>query len=202
MFIEECKGKKIKKKDRISIKVNEGYFPVDNIKFPVNKKKKIGAEVNKIEKELIRNAYGVHTDKKLWTGSFLMPVEGRITSVFGAMRKSGGNILWRHKGVDIAKKPGVEILAPADGKVILVGENFNLHGKTVVLNHGLGVISIYNHLEDIIVSYNDFVNKGQVIGHMGNTGLSTAHHLHWGLYVNSIPVNPLNWVKPESYKRK
>lgn len=82
------------------------------------------------------------------------------------------------------------------GRVLLARDDFNLHGKTVLLDHGQGVMSIYLHLSLINVDEGMEVEKGDVIGLVGSTGLATGPHLHFGIYVHGVPVNPIPWIEP------
>jgi murein DD-endopeptidase MepM/ murein hydrolase activator NlpD len=82
--------------------------------------------------------------------------------------------------------------------VALVGfvkDGFRVHGNVVGIDHGQGVVSIFMHLSRIDVSEGDIVKPGDLIGAIGNTGASTGPHLHWGLYVNSVAIEPLQWLK-------
>jgi murein DD-endopeptidase MepM/ murein hydrolase activator NlpD len=88
------------------------------------------------------------------------------------------------------------VVAPAAGRIALVGrvnQGFSLHGNTVGIDHGQGVLSIMIHLHRINVNEGDLVQAGQVIGTVGSTGISTGPHLHWGLYVNGVSVDPVPW---------
>jgi murein DD-endopeptidase MepM/ murein hydrolase activator NlpD len=80
--------------------------------------------------------------------------------------------------------------------VVLVGE-FILPGKVVIINHGQGIVSTYYHLSEILVKEGEFVKKGQTIAKVGVTGMVTGAHLHWGMYVFGVDVNPLNFVNNE-----
>jgi murein DD-endopeptidase MepM/ murein hydrolase activator NlpD len=101
-----------------------------------------------------------------------------------------------HRGVDYAAGTGSPVFAPAAGYVRLVGtvaQGFQLHGNTVGIDHGQGVVSIFIHLSRINVKEGDFVQPGQVIGAVGSTGVATGPHLHWGLYVNNEAIDPVPW---------
>jgi len=195
IIVEERRKNKRKKSEKLFIKVKSGGFSVAYIDFPEDKKDKIGSPLNEREKKLIRAALKTETPVKMWEGNFVKPLNKRITGVFGSIRKMGDKVLWQHRGVDFSAKVGTPVTAPEKGKVILTGEDFNLHGKTVMLDHGLGVISIYIHLHTIDVKEGDIVKQGQVIGTVGNTGLTTAPNLHWGVYIHSNVVNPLWWLE-------
>ncbi len=101
-----------------------------------------------------------------------------------------------HRGVDYAASTGTPVVAPAAGHIRLVdreANGFRIHGNTVGIDHGQGVLSIMIHLNSISVREGDFVQAGQTIGTVGSTGASTGPHLHWGLYVNGIAVDPVPW---------
>ena len=138
------------------------------------------------------------TPQKLWNGAFLRPNEGEISTVFGVQRYYNGVFAddYYHRGVDYAGDTGSSVIAPASGYVRLVGtvaQGFLLHGNTIGLDHGQGVVSIFLHLSKIYVKDGDFVKAGQVIGAVGATGAVTGPHLHWGLYVNGEAIDPVAW---------
>lgn len=136
--------------------------------------------------------------EKYWTGAFLRPSQGYVSSGYGVRRYYNGVFAqdYYHRGVDYAAPTGTPVIAPAPGRITLVGrtsEGFELHGNTIGLDHGQGVASIFIHLNSIDVTEGEFVQAGQQIGTIGNTGASTGPHLHWGLYVNGVAVDPVPW---------
>ena len=138
------------------------------------------------------------TPQKLWNGAFLRPNEGEISTVFGVQRYYNGVFAddYYHRGVDYAGDTGSSVIAPASGYVRLLGtvaQGFLLHGNTIGLDHGQGVVSIFLHLSKIYVKEGDFIKAGQVIGAVGATGAVTGPHLHWGLYVNGEAIDPVAW---------
>ena len=138
------------------------------------------------------------SDEKYWSGPFLRPSQGRVSSEYGVRRYYNGVFAqdYYHRGVDYAAPMGAPVIAPAAGRVALVGQvsdGFELHGNTIGLDHGQGVASIFIHLNSIDVQVGDFVEAGQTIGTIGTTGASTGPHLHWGLYVNGVAVDPAPW---------
>jgi len=137
------------------------------------------------------------SDQRYWSEPFIAPVPGCRTSPFGVQRvvngKPTGNY---HAGFDQRGPAGQPVHAIAGGVVRVVKE-WNIHGNTVGIDHGQGVESMYLHLSKFAVAEGAHVKQGDVIGYVGSTGRSTAPHLHWSLYVNSVPVNPGQWVKVE-----
>ena len=133
-------------------------------------------------------------DTQLWNGKFVKPAKGRLTSSFGKYREYNTGVRRHHLGIDIANSLGTPIYAGNSGIVTLAGR-LHLYGKSVVINHGQGVSSSYNHLSKIHVAAEEQVEKGQLIGLMGATGQVTGSHLHWGMVVNGIAVDPEEWTE-------
>ena len=99
---------------------------------------------------------------------------------------------WRHAGVDIARFRGSVVAAPASGLVADVGQ-YTLMGRSVFIDHGLGVYTAFFHLDTTLVRRGDLVQAGQQVGRVGSTGLSTGPHLHYGIYINGRDVDPALW---------
>jgi murein DD-endopeptidase MepM/ murein hydrolase activator NlpD len=122
-------------------------------------------------------------------GFFGMPVNGRVTSSFGMRMHPLLGYARMHKGVDIGAPYGTPIYAANDGVVVFAGRNRG-YGNFVKLNHAAGVASGYGHMSRIAVSRGARVSRGQVIGYVGSTGISTGPHLHWEVWRNGRAVNP------------
>jgi murein DD-endopeptidase MepM/ murein hydrolase activator NlpD len=131
---------------------------------------------------------------------FDLPVDGRVSGVFGTRRFFNEQERQPHSGVDLAAARGTPIRAPADGVVIETGEYF-FNGRTVFIDHGQGLVSMYNHMDRIAVAPGDQVVRGQRIGDVGMTGRVTGPHLHWGVSLNDTRVDPFLFVPEESLKR-
>jgi len=99
---------------------------------------------------------------------------------------------WRHAGIDMPARRGASVSAPAIGQVADVGD-YILSGRTVLIDHGQGVVSAYFHLDTALVSKGDVVRAGQRIGRAGATGLATGPHLHYGIYLHGKDVDPVAW---------
>jgi murein DD-endopeptidase MepM/ murein hydrolase activator NlpD len=95
----------------------------------------------------------------------------------------------RHSGLDIAAPKGTAIQAANKGKVTLA-KSLHVLGNTIIIDHGLNLFSAYAHLDQLLVTEGEIVEKGQLIGKIGSTGFSTGPHLHWTLSVGSTFVNP------------
>ncbi len=123
---------------------------------------------------------------------FFYPTTGRMTSGYGYRNDPFTGIRRMHYGIDLANAVGTAIVATMDGTVAAVGNQPRGYGKYVVIKHRYGFQSLYGHLSTIYVNRGERVKQGQKIGSMGNSGRSTGSHLHFSLYKNNVPVNPLN----------
>lgn len=116
-----------------------------------------------------------------------------FSSGFGWRRSPFTGLKEFHNGLDISSRKGTAIIAPADGKVVKRGYDKYL-GKFLKIDHGRKVVTIYGHLSAVNVSPGQKIQRGDIIAFMGNTGLSTGHHLHYMVKVNSRCVNPLHYI--------
>lgn len=130
------------------------------------------------------------TTERLWRGAFTRPVEGTEPGTgFGARRVINGKPKAPHTAVDYAVPAGTPVQATGDGVVALVAEHF-FPGRLVVLDHGLGVYSLYFHLDRVDVDEGARVVRGQVIASVGATGRATGPHLHFGVYAAGARIDP------------
>lgn len=134
-----------------------------------------------------------HETPQMWTEPFQRPRESVITSQFGTGRLFNGVVRSRHLGVDFRGAIGADVHAANRGVVALV-DTFHLAGKLIYLDHGLGVVTAYFHLSETLVAPGDTVQRGQLIGRVGDSGRVTAPHLHWASRYGAIAVNPLDLV--------
>jgi murein DD-endopeptidase MepM/ murein hydrolase activator NlpD len=176
------------------LEVYPGHFPIQNIRISGSK---ASLEATEDELQKVSAAKENVSDLNYWsTRPFTNPTSGCVISVFGLNRYHNGKPTGDyHKGLDIKAPPGNPIVAMAGGKV-LIAEPFRLHGKTVAIDHGQGLMSIYIHMNHIDVKQGDVVTQGQKIGTVGSTGFATGPHLHWGVYVNGQATNPQDWIQP------
>ncbi len=168
--------------------------------FPTQRLWLRGGGSNATQTELDRVAAfkQIVTPEKLWNGAFRRPSGGRVSTIFGVRRYYNGDFAenYYHRGVDYAAGRGAPVIAPAAGIVRLIGresQGFRVHGNTVGLDHGQGVLSIFLHLNQIDVREGQRVEAGQRLGTVGSTGASTGPHLHWGLYVHGEAIDPVPW---------
>lgn len=101
-----------------------------------------------------------------------------------------------HLGIDLASLAHAPVPAGNTGKVVFAGP-IGIYGETVVIDHGIGLFSTYSHMNSIQVQPNQMVNRGDIIGTTGTTGLAGGDHLHYGMLVGGVFVNPVEWWDPE-----
>jgi len=147
----------------------------------------------RMESEIIKSLWGTPASTPNWSKSFIRPVEGDVVGPFGRRSIINNQPRSPHTGVDLRGAEGTPVKAVNDGKVILISEHF-FSGKSIYLDHGGKVISMYYHLKEIDIKQGDSVRKGQTIGLVGSTGRVTGPHLHWGMRVNGARVNPLSLI--------
>ena len=127
---------------------------------------------------------------RVWRGPFVAPVAGRATSSFGRLTLLNGQPNGRHQGADFRAATGTVISAPNAGRVVLA-DNLYFAGNTVVLDHGLGLFSLFAHLSKTRVALGDLVARGEAVGEAGATGRVTGPHLHWAVRLGSLSIDPL-----------
>ncbi len=153
-------------------------------------------EARAAEEAVIERAASDFSAEKHWEGRFQPPVSSDyVTAGFGVRRSyNGSGFRTFHTGVDFGASGGTPIHAPAAGVVVLA-EELPIRGNTTVIEHGRGVYTGYWHQVSIDVSVRQRVQAGDIIGRVGDSGLSTGTHLHWEVWINGIQVDPLEWLQ-------
>ncbi len=141
------------------------------------------------DREKIRLARDTTEPHPLWLKTFVNPLEGRISSLYGAIRFINNNPPRRHSGLDIAAAEGSPIIAPNNG-IVRLAEDLLSGGNTVIIDHGIGLSSTYMHLYSMAVVEGQTVERGDLIGTVGMTGYATGPHLHWEVNIKQTAVNP------------
>jgi murein DD-endopeptidase MepM/ murein hydrolase activator NlpD len=142
------------------------------------------------ETETLRRLYRTITPKRFWRGSFVRPIAGDETGTgFGSRRIINGQPRSPHGGTDYAAARGTPVMAVNVGRVALVGDYF-FPGRLVVVDHGLGLYTLYFHLDEARVDVGQRVARGQLLGTVGSTGRATGPHLHFGVQVGTARVDP------------
>ena len=171
----------------IEIEVKEQSFDRGTLTISTTRTPEAEAEL-----EAMLTPFRTYISEYAYTGgTFSAPVEGKITTSFGLHRYTNGSTEYTiHNGQDIAARGNPAIRAAKDGKVVYVGQ-LEIPGKTIVIDHGLNVLSYYYHMKSTNVEVGQIVSQGEKIGVMGTTGYSTGDHLHYTVMINGVAVNPV-----------
>jgi murein DD-endopeptidase MepM/ murein hydrolase activator NlpD len=181
-----------------SITVRRTAWPVRHLTMSRSTERLYTFPGSRAEDAAVRAATRTFSDEVLWQGPFLVPTQGRRSTPFGVKRIRNRRSTYYHRGLDIAAETGTPVVAANAGRVVLATD-FKKYGNTVVLDHGLGVTTLYIHMSALNVQAGDLVQRGQRIGAVGAEGVATGPHLHWSLYVHGNTVSPLFWTKlPEA----
>ena len=195
--LEDCVKNTLKLAGQVQILA--GDFPRQRgftvKKEKLDEEKEISAS-QKVLDEALARWLDQSPKEKMWLGRFELPINSkRMTTPFGEIRMTSELGRYMHKGVDLIDNPKAVVWASQRGKVI-IKDRFAISGNTVVLDHGLGVFTLYFHLDSFAdVQVGDLVKKGNPIGRLGMTGYANGYHLHWELRVNNIAVDPLEWTQ-------
>ncbi|MBI4690277.1 MAG: M23 family metallopeptidase [Nitrospirae bacterium] len=176
------------------VKVISGLFEIQRLSLP---KRMVELDAKTLKRVKVEAARLVKLwpvmNERLWEERFIMPLQGEISSPFGARRIINKQEKSPHGGIDIRAKEADPIIAPNNGKIALTDDQF-LGGKTVVLDHGYGIYSVFFHLSKIAVIADQIVRRGDLIGFAGATGRATGPHLHWGVRIQGQRINPLSLI--------
>ncbi len=179
----------------VNIQIAAGNYGSEYINLLADRNNLLDPNVENAELALIQGVTGSFSPTRYWTGPMGLPAAASIISPFGRRRSYNGGPFDRfHSGTDFAGAPGTPILAAAPGVVVL-SDALNIRGNATVIDHGWGVFTGYWHQSERYVQVGDYVNAGQVIGTIGSTGRVSGAHLHWEVWVNGVPVEPMQWVQ-------
>ncbi len=182
---------------QIPVTVLETPFEVQYIDVPAEQADLLATGLRPAEDRYLRGVLESFSPEVRWNGIFSTPSDGFRTSPFGARRSyQGGPPTGYHGGIDLAAPEGTPIYAAANGVVVLAEPLF-VRGNIVVIDHGVGVHTLYFHLSQLNVTVGQIVTAGEVIGFMGTTGLSTGSHLHWEVRIGDVFVDPDEWLTQE-----
>lgn len=178
--------------------VTSGNYLSEDI--PLNDPSTLDPAVTEPELQNIVSITSPFTPTTYWSGIFSSPAVDPtcFTSRYGTRRtykviNSDIEVPGFHSGLDFCGGEGLQILAPAAGRVVFAAP-LTVRGNATIIDHGMGVYSGFWHQSEIYVNVGDVVEQGQVIGLVGGTGRVTGAHLHWEIWVNGVQVNPLEWL--------
>lgn len=185
-----------------TVRIRRKRYRVRTLRFPRRKQRFFRRGPNRVSRKYNRLVHKKRTKVSAYrylSGSFILPIRGmrRRRLYFGDYRKiyRGRHLIkkYYHRGIDYGAPVGTRVRSCNAGKVVLA-RRLHKRGKAVIVDHGWGVYSEYLHLSRISVRKGQWVHRGQMVGRVGNTGVSTGPHLHWSVLVNGILVNPLTWT--------
>ncbi|MFH2013196.1 MAG: M23 family metallopeptidase [Pseudomonadota bacterium] len=179
-----------------NIKINKKDFGEQRISLPKEMVELDQDTLKQIDEEnkKLKEIWAIERNDKIWYGKFIKPLNGEIISSFGVRRILNGLPKSPHTGVDLRAGIGEEIRSSNTGIVIFVSEMF-FCGKSVIVDHGRGLYTMYFHLSKIDVKEGQRVKKGEILGLVGSSGRSTGPHLHWGVRLHDARVDPISLLK-------
>lgn len=190
----ECVKKNLQgERTIVKVLLEEKEFPFEKLlvaKSKVDYSKKDLKRISK-ETEILASIYDQSVTSLLFNETFQIPLQSQVTSKYGTKRLFNDKKNTQHLGIDFKADVGTPIKVSNSGKVVLAQDLF-FTGNTVIIDHGLGVFTMYGHLSKVFVKKNDTVFKNTLIGLSGKTGRVTGPHLHWGVKVQG------NWVDGDS----
>lgn len=158
----------------------------------MNPSKDIQKRIRK-EKDEAMKIYSIFTNGVYFNNKFILPMDSHITSPFGTARLYNNQLRSYHGGVDFRASIGKEVIAANDG-IVRIAKNRYLSGNSIVIDHGSGIYTQYFHLSKIFVKPGEIIKRGQIIGLSGKSGRVTGPHLHFGVMVNGMQVNPIEFT--------
>ncbi|MBI5700692.1 M23 family metallopeptidase [Candidatus Saganbacteria bacterium] len=176
-----------------SIYVSQFKYPIEKFFLKPSKSKLRAPSIVNNEWASIEALLTKESPKKLWDGLFAKPVPGITTMPFGTREFVNNKPRSRHRGWDMRAAAGTRILAPNSG-IVVFADFLKAFGGTVVIDHGQGVNTLYFHFSKVLAKVGQEVSTGDLLGLSGNTGISSGPHLHWGMSVHNIRVEPKQWV--------
>lgn len=168
-------------------------FSVEPLRLSKDAKKLLNQDTPE-QSKTIRAGLGRETDLGPWKKPFLLPVSGKNESPYGERRTVDGAMRpGYHRGADIGAPRGTPIRSAQDG-IVVISRNFPEEGNMVAVDHGQGVVTAYLHASKLRAAEGQKVKRGDILAEVGSTGISTSDHLHFGVYLHDVPVNPLRWL--------
>ena len=192
---EVVAGGSVRSLARGTVVVVRETFATRRLRLDPSKEALFDPKLVAIERSKVGAAFSKISARKLWEGAFSLPTSAPRSSPYGVQSIYNGTMHGWHRGTDFAAPLGSPVRATNHG-IVRLAEGIPLSGNAVLIDHGLGVFTTYMHMSSIAVAAGQRVRKGDLVGTVGSTGVATGPHLHWGLRVNGLYVDPLRWVSP------
>lgn len=176
---------------QLEIAVTRKRYPSQSLSVPPEQAELPAEHLARYEQERkhLQEVFRTFSDSGPVSLSMRQPVPGRRSGSFGSRRIINGVARSPHGGMDIAAAAGTPVIAASAGRVVDIGEYLFL-GRTVILDHGQGLLSLYAHLSEVNAAVAESVPAGATIGKVGATGRATGPHLHFSVYLNAAAVDP------------
>ncbi len=190
-------GKQIK---IIEVNIAAKEFPSERLmvdKKRVTLSKKSLKRVAK-EQKMLNKIYASFHPRPYFSKPFLLPINSKVTSIYGARRIYNNHKQGQHLGTDFRAKIGEDIKVTNRGRVVVARDLF-FTGGTVTVDHGMGIFTVYGHLSKILVSKGDLVNRGDLVGLSGVSGRVTGPHLHWGIKIQGEWIDGMSLISTSKY---
>jgi biotin carboxyl carrier protein len=195
----EVRGRRGRERFALQVTVGEKTYPPRRVFLPEVKKAMLSLSSGVRDGRVVQLYLRTVSDKQEWRGPFRAPVAASPETSFGCAQsydapppvEAKTDAIWGeyHRGLDYLVPAGTPVASPAAGNVVFSGPLL-LTGETVVVDHGQGVLSVFYHLASTPVRSGDHVEAGEPLGLVGDTGIAAVPHLHWGVYVNGVAVDP------------
>jgi murein DD-endopeptidase MepM/ murein hydrolase activator NlpD len=178
-----------------TITVLQTQWSVESLDFDEQTSELLDPKTNDAETAMLKAIYSGVSPEKLWSGGWLMPVNGEITSAYGEQRAINGSTVatGHHPGTDLGAAEGTPVQATNSGRVVLARQ-LKVRGNMIIIDHGGGLFSGYAHLSEIDVTEGQAVSAGDIIGLVGSTGLSTGAHLHWEMASQGVWLDAMRFT--------
>ncbi len=178
-----------------TVEITLGGFIRQDVTLGPSKTYLLDAALERNEIAEQESVFTVFNDQRYWDSSgFQFPLNSTLTSPFGAFRTFNNSYNTRHTGWDFQAAMGTPIMASAAGKVAFSGL-MQIYGNHVIIDHGYGVYSTYSHFSVVHVTQGETIQKGQIIGEVGDTGRTTGPHFHWEMAVNGNFVDGVQFIQ-------
>lgn len=174
----------------LNVRIKPYDFPTKKITLPEEKVTLSPEDSLRVEREFLmqEEIWKTETEKE-WAGAFAYPTDTPVSEKFGVKRIMNEKKTSTHLGIDMKGKSGAPIRAINSGRVVL-SEDLFYGGNTLIIDHGMGLLSVYMHLSKFNLKNGDHVSKGDIIGLVGMTGRATGPHLHMSVKLNGVSINP------------
>lgn len=167
-------------------------YPVESFTLPETKTKLFGKEEQDNTWAMINTAKAKTNNLQLWVDNFIIPAEGVTTLGFGDQVYINGSLSGSHFGIDYANDEGTSIITSNSG-VVTLADFTPSYGNTVIIDHGHNIFTMYLHMSELLVTQDQIVQKGDLIGKMGSTGIATGSHLHFTQFIGDVIVDSSEW---------